>query len=280
MVTLAPEALAWLAREWEHGIDTARARNDAATFSGIVGDAQHRAEGGYHISREDQPATNYSISDFSDDREGSSNLAAAVDMTMDREAMVMVTGRLAAAWSVRDPRLANVRAFNGTLDGVNACRWDAANDPNVTTWADSTHLWHVHLEVFRKYADDVETARNILSVILGAGNDSAEGDMQLDEQFDIPDWDKTWGGPERTSVQTALAVSQRRSFLAWRSTKDVVAKVDELTKKVDALAARPATTVDLGDGGRAALADLTAKVDRIVAALESAGAGLGKADGR
>jgi len=172
MATRAPAALLWLARRWEDGIDSAMARQDAATFAGIVGDPAHRATGGYHISLEDLIAAgmsgDYSIAQFTDDRRGPADCASAVDMTMSTAAMRLVTGRLAAAWRAQDPRLDAVRGFNGTLDGVHALRWDASNpDPNTVNAATGDHLWHVHLEVFRRWCDDMTVAAGILGVILG-----------------------------------------------------------------------------------------------------------------
>jgi len=74
MATVATPAMTQFAADWEHAIDSAAKRNDAATRSGIVGDAAHRARGGYHISREDQPSSNYSVSEYAIDRQGPSNV--------------------------------------------------------------------------------------------------------------------------------------------------------------------------------------------------------------
>lgn len=173
MATYEPRALRTLADRWEAGIDSASKRNDAATFSGIVGDAAHRLEGGYHISREDQSADNYSIAQFSDDRLGPSNMAAAIDMTMRTSDMILVTTRLVNAWHQEDPRLANVRAFNGTLDGRTAIRKDAANpDPRTTNSATVDHARHVHMEIFRRFVEDQKTMDDILSVVLGGEGES------------------------------------------------------------------------------------------------------------
>ena len=169
MATLASKEMVWFSLEWEKGIDSAFRREDAATQAGIVGDLAHRLSGGYHISREDQPGSNYSIAQFGDDRLGRADLASAVDMTMDPTAMVTVTRRLVDAWHREDPRLSNVRGFNGTLDGRSGIRKDASNpDPRATDYSDSTHTWHVHLEFFRRYADDLKTMQDVLSVILGS----------------------------------------------------------------------------------------------------------------
>ena len=182
MATLAPRALRALADGWENGIDSAEKREDAATFAGIVGDLRHRLEGGYHISREDQPWSNYSIAQFSDDRLGPSNMAAAVDMTMITKDMILVTRRLVDAWHREDPRLANVRGFNGTLDGVNAIRKDAANpDPYTTDEATVDHTGHLHMELFRAFVEDSKTMSDILSVILGTTPE--EGEVMIEQAY-------------------------------------------------------------------------------------------------
>lgn len=245
LTTLEPSALRWLATEWEDGVDSARKRDDAATFAGIVGDSAHRREGGYHISREDQPADNYSISDFSDDRLGPSNLASAVDMTMDTVDMILVTGRLAAAWAVRDPRLDAVRAFNGTLDGATARRWDTAYEPTQTSEATDDHLWHVHMEIFRRWADDETVMPGILSVILGS---EGEDDMiTLADALQIAALvavaSPTGPGYTDKLVKGDKVAEANLAIVTANSAKAVEAR---LTKRLDALASAssPAPQLD------------------------------------
>lgn len=167
MATLEPPRLRGFAAAWEAAIDSAARRDDAATFAGIVGDLAHRREGGYHISREDQPdPNNYSVADCPEDREGRSDLASAVDITMDPGDMTLVTGRLYRSWrDAYDPRLNVCRGINGTLDGQNAIRFDC----QFATLESATddHLWHVHMEFLRKYADDSTAHGGVLSVIVG-----------------------------------------------------------------------------------------------------------------
>lgn len=160
MATLEPHALrVELMDPWERAIDS-------ATFAGIVGDAAHRLDGGYHISREDQPATNYSVADVAADREGRPDQAAAGDMKMLPADMILVTGRLYRSFSdLDDPRLNRCRGVNGTLDGRTAIRFDCQF--GTVDEASDDHLWHVHLEIIRKWADDPDTMRMILSVIVG-----------------------------------------------------------------------------------------------------------------
>jgi hypothetical protein len=167
MTTLEPPNLRRFAGAWELAIDTAEARNDAATFSGIVGDLAHRASGGYHISREDQvDPNNYSVADCPEDKEGRSDYASAVDMNMLSKDMTLVYGRLYRSWQDRsDPRLDVCRGINGTLDGTNAIRIDCQF--MTQEWATSDHLWHIHLEILRKFSDDAGALAGVLSVIVG-----------------------------------------------------------------------------------------------------------------
>ena len=165
MATVATPAMTQFAADWEHAIDSAAKRNDAATQSGIVGDKAHRARGGYHISREDQPSSNYSVSEYAIDRQGPSNAAAAVDMSMRDEQMRQVSGRLLSAARNRDPRVMYARAFNGTTDSKKAIRVEIT-DFGIGT-ASSDHLWHVHLEIHRAWVTNTDVMRALLSVITG-----------------------------------------------------------------------------------------------------------------
>lgn len=174
MVTLEPAALRFVS-------DQTCAHIPGAVFSGITGNARHQAEGGYHVSREDQSSSNYSVADFVEDRRGPSNLASAIDTTMPTTSMILVTKRLVTALQAGDPRVACIRAVNGTLDGKTAWRWDRSNDFKPVA-ATADHLWHVHGEWHRKWANDMTAAQGVLSVILG------EDDMG---QLNAPDpWEE------------------------------------------------------------------------------------------
>lgn len=194
MTTLEPPELRQFARAWEDFIDSAELRNDAATFSGIVGDLQHRLEGGYHISRQDQPSDNYSCQ-LPEDREGRADDAAAVDMNMMPKDMTLVTGRLLkSAKDKNDPRLDCVREFFGTLDGKVVTGWDCYNyEPSSS---DDSHLWHLHMSILRKFVRDAVALRGPLSVIKGetveqwrsgGGTTGGDNDMQLDDVVKLAD---------------------------------------------------------------------------------------------
>lgn len=159
MATIAYAPTRWLAQEWERAIPSAK-------VSGIVGDLAHKLRGGYHISREDQPSWNFSVAQFLADRRGPSDGSSAIDMNMSTAQMIIVTTRLHAAVKRRDPRIVKyVRAFNGTLNGKTAIRVEVKS--GTVHWATPDHLWHVHLELYREFLNNMTAARAVLSVIKG-----------------------------------------------------------------------------------------------------------------
>src|SRR5689334_17843212 len=117
MATNATTELKWLAAEWKK-------LYKSAVFSGIVGDQAHAARGGYHISREDQPSTNYSVT-RPDDKTGRADAASAIDMSMDVQDMRTCTARLIVLFAnASDPRRKYVNAFNGWNGSGSAKRYD------------------------------------------------------------------------------------------------------------------------------------------------------------
>lgn len=160
MTTKAYPATKWLAAKWDLAISSAQ-------LSGIVGDQAHAREGGYHISRQDQPSWNYSVGDYANDKVGPSDAAAAIDMTMNTSDMIKVTRRLyAAAKNRSDTRIhGKVRAFNGTLNGRTATRFEVQTGETYGATAD--HLWHVHLEIHRRWVNTQSVMEGIYSVIRG-----------------------------------------------------------------------------------------------------------------
>jgi hypothetical protein len=138
-----------------------------AVCSGICGDAAHQLRGGYHIARNAQPPTNYSVI-RPDDRPGNgpNDAAAAIDMSMSTADMVLCTRRLLAVFSNdRDPRRKYINAFNGWLGLGNAQRWDFVS--RTVTRASSDHKWHIHLEIRRLYVNNASAMKAILSALRG-----------------------------------------------------------------------------------------------------------------
>jgi len=161
MTTLATSAEKWLADEWEKIYST-------AVLSGIVGDLAHKLRGGYHISREDQPNDNYSVI-RADDKPGNgpSDRAAAIDMTMSTADIIKCHTRLREIWKNRanDPRMKYINAWNGWDGQGDAGRYDVVK--GTVTTATSDHKWHIHLEIRRKYVNDMNAMRAILSMLKG-----------------------------------------------------------------------------------------------------------------
>lgn len=178
MTTLSTTMLNNLAKTWE-------TYYKSAVLSGIVGDTAHKARGGYHISREDQPSTNYSVI-RADDKPGNgpSDRAAAIDMTLSTADIIKCHTQLRAFWKANDPRLKYINAWNGWDGQGDAGRYDVVKHTIET--ASSDHKWHIHLEVRRKYVNDTTAQKAILSLLRGESLASFQGeddDMTKDEML-------------------------------------------------------------------------------------------------
>lgn len=169
MATLSTTSLNWLAHEWEKVYKT-------AVLSGIVGDLAHKARGGYHISRQDQPKGNYSVI-RADDKPGNgpNDRAAAIDMTMSTADMIKCHTRLRNLWKNRanDPRFKYVNAWNGWDGQGDAGRYDVVK--GTISFASADHKWHIHFEIRRKYVNDMNAMRAILSLLKGESIETFTG---------------------------------------------------------------------------------------------------------
>lgn len=159
MATLSTSSLNWLAGQWENVYSS-------AVLSGIVGDLAHKARGGYHISRQDQSSTNYSVT-RKDDKLGPSDRASAIDMTMSTADIIKCHKRLRGFWQnrSRDIRMKYINAWNGWDGDGDAGRYDVVTG-SVST-ASSDHKWHIHLEIRRRYVNDMNAMKAILSMLKG-----------------------------------------------------------------------------------------------------------------
>ena len=81
--------------------------------------------------------------------------------------MRAVTARLVSAAKAGDPRLRALREFGGTTDGVRTHGFDLSTGRESFGEWDDSHLWHVHLSVYRAYANDAATLSPIASVMVG-----------------------------------------------------------------------------------------------------------------
>lgn len=136
---------------------------------------------GYHNTRAANQAQwpgNYSIR-LALDLQGPGDKAAAIDYTMSDAEMRKRTGYLRDAANARDPRLAAVREFYGTLDSrtVFGRIKDSRTGPWRASTSDNSHLWHIHISLFRSYVDVWEELAPVLSVL--AGESQQEGETML-----------------------------------------------------------------------------------------------------
>lgn len=127
---------------------------------------------GYHNKRKNLPADDYSVREFTVDREGPSTEAGAIDWTFrDAQAgnystIAKYSKRLMAAGKSNDPRADYLREFFGNVDSDREVEgWDfTRNQPSTS---DSSHLWHIHVSVHRKYVDDQKAMDALLSILKG-----------------------------------------------------------------------------------------------------------------
>src|SRR3954466_7946457 len=103
MSSQASANMRWYAQRWDSDLDY-----PSAVFSGIVGDVNHLAGGGYHLSIENNSPSNYSVTrphDKAPPGTWSRKHASAVDMSMSKADQVKCWNRLYAVWlDHSDPR--------------------------------------------------------------------------------------------------------------------------------------------------------------------------------
>lgn len=144
---------------------------------GAKGNLVHTS--GYHRSRAwilHSPDSRSGARDYSVlqalDQGGSDDDVSAFDFTPaawgsadNRAKMRVITSRVYAAAKARDPRLANLREFAGTLNGTSVVTFNCA-DGTLRDPFDSSHLDHGHGSLWRSRAAADHTG--ILHVMLGA----------------------------------------------------------------------------------------------------------------
>ncbi len=146
-----------------------------AVNSGIVGNDRHRS--GYHRSRNWLVANghdaDYSIQ-AADDRIGPGFACSALDVSFPTSLMKLYTTRMVKACEANDPRLYALREVLGTMDGSTVVGYNRVATGSGTrskvgrvSSSDTSHLWHMHFSILRKYADDRDAALAIASVFAG-----------------------------------------------------------------------------------------------------------------
>ena len=154
--------------------------------SGIVGNKAHRY--GYHRCRKLIDADDYSRQ-APRDQEGDPWAASAIDFALNEAQMKLVTARLFKAFRESDPRVHGVvREFFGTLDGRKVTGWNdyPSHSRRVGyTTSDPSHLWHIHLSIFRAFANDAYRMRLVVEVIIGVP--LAKSEWKDDQEMDALD---------------------------------------------------------------------------------------------
>lgn len=141
----------------------------SAVLSGIVPDARHKTNGGYHCSVEDLRIYG-NAGDYSNTRPDDKNFnikyGAAVDVTMSKSDMIRHYKRVYAVFKDRaDPRRKYFNAVNTWPGMGDAVRLDFVT--NKVKRASDDHKWHVHDEMRRRYLLDPKAGRAKLSVLRG-----------------------------------------------------------------------------------------------------------------
>lgn len=129
---------------------------------------------GYHNTRNNLPASDYSVREFAADREGPADKAAAIDLTFpnaqhgDYSTIEKYSQRLYnSGKDAHDERGNYLREFFGQTDTDGTVEgWDFQKVGNSTS-ADTSHLWHIHLSFIRKYVTDPAAFGAVLSILTG-----------------------------------------------------------------------------------------------------------------
>lgn len=164
---------------------------------------------GYHNSRDHLPTSDYSVSQFAIDRQGPEDEGSAIDWTFpdaqagNYDTISKYSKRL---YAVRngDSRTVYMREFFGQIDSDRTVEgWDYSK--NRASTSDSSHLWHIHISIHRKYIDSAFAMRAILSILKGQSEE---------------DWKA-----ENSRLVTFQYFDANLPIL-WRNDSDPVGKVD------------------------------------------------------
>ena len=198
------------------------------TFSGVVGDSSHTY--GYHRSRNTLKKAgknaDYSIQ-LPDDKAGDGDAASAIDINFSSATMRALSGHLLAAGRSGDPRMRGFREFFGTTDGKTVTGWDYAS--GKTSTADSTHLWHIHLSVLRRYSRDSTVLAPIIDVLKGQKMSDV-----WEKMIPVSDWgqDRWPSLEERIKSRTALGSSYLHARAANDNTVEILGQIKALRDEV------------------------------------------------
>jgi len=158
--------------------------NGVVQATGGVGSGIAAQKTGYHDSRENNPSWNYSVI-LPLDKQGPADGAAAIDITLSDAQMKKFTKMLMEGLDKKDPRLKAIKEVIGTIDGRNVVRYTRNSPTSSPVWAssDSSHLWHIHISLFRAYINDWDVLKGIIAFLRGESS-SLEGGIMLPQKGD------------------------------------------------------------------------------------------------
>ncbi len=172
---------------------------------------------GYHNSRDHLTSRDYSVGQFVVDRVGPANLGSAIDWTFpdaqggDYKSIKKYSKRLMDAGRANDPRTVYMREFYGNADDDREVEgWDFTKDRAASS--DSSHLWHIHISIHRKYINDKTAMEAILSILSGE---------------DLSDWLKATGGKLTVVAGRKPAVTQQPFELEEGDKGPLVQRIQE-----------------------------------------------------
>lgn len=224
-------------RLWEEFL----AYEPQARLGGIYAD-----KAGYHNYRANLPSSDYSVEEVANDRKGSAQYAAGIDITLNEKDMILYTNRLDAAYRARDPRLfidgePISREFIGTKNGTvvycymltGGIPQGVGADSGVDWGRDKTHLWHIHISIIRKFTDSWRALSGILSILKNEDYDDWEFNEMAISAVDIA---KIWQATPWAADYSAATALQRAYLLSNQALTDVRALndvVNLIATKVD-----------------------------------------------
>ena len=191
---------------------------------------------GYHNTRNYLQANepnNYSIQ-LTLDRQGPGDKAAAIDLTMSDAEMRKRTALLRkSALDPVDPRMECVREFYGTLDSQNV--YGLIHDGRAAEWrrstSDNSHLWHIHISIFRADVTNWARLSGVVSILAGETYEQwKDGDDMTPEQAkQLADvryilGANTSGASDHFGVERAAIRAEIKEAKAFRTA--VLAKLD------------------------------------------------------
>lgn len=215
-----------------------------AVNGGIVG-----SDYGYHICRNAAAGDDYSVQ-RADDQLGDPGASSGLDVTMHAPAdMARMTQRLIDLTMAGDPRVQALREFFGTVDGANVTGLDVRDKRWISS--DPSHLWHVHISIYRKFSQDNAALQAVADAILGTGSINEGDDMpSVDEMKQAmrdvlnegtPQGQTGWAGSFKNyvyqaahSIQTAVPYGQtnwRQSYIElYNRVGQIITQLNKLSE--------------------------------------------------